>query len=366
MKKFFIYLGSAIGLLTITIVIFLFFLFQDIEFGGDPRKDNLERLQNSPHFHHNQFQNTVKERDPDYWVNLKELFDDQQRQPTAKFPLVKPQYTEKPFEGLRAVWFGHASVLVEIEGHRIFFDPVLSEYAFLLKAVAPKRMNPPPLAMTEIPKIDAVIVSHDHYDHLDMKTILHLHEQGASFFVGLGVGSHLRKWGIPDDKINEMDWGDSIDFKGLKVNCTEARHYSGRKSMSKDTLWTSWVVQGKAHSVFHSGDSGYSNHFKQIGQKFPNIDISLIKVGDYGLDLAWQDIHMVPENSIKAHIDLGAKVMIPIHWGVFELSFHDWNEPIERTLKAAQQNEIDLVTPRLGEVVESGKYFNSTTWWRDI
>ena len=363
MKKYLIYISSAFGVITIVIAAFLFFLLQNIEFGGNPRKDNPELLNSSSHFHDGHFHNSVQERGQGFWDNWNDFWGDQERQPPAKFPQVKPQYNEEPFKGLKAVWFGHASVLVEIEEHRVFFDPMLSENAFFVKALAPKRMNPPPLTLDELPKIDAVVVSHDHYDHLDMKTILHLYEQGAIFFVGLGVGSHLRRWGIPDNKIHEMDWGDSVD---LKINCTEARHYSGRKYMSKDTLWSSWVIQGKKYSIFHSGDSGYSDHFKKIGEQFPNIDISLIKVGDYGLDLGWQDIHMVPENSVKAHIDLGAKVMIPIHWGVFELSFHAWNEPIERTLKASKESGITLFTPKLGEVVEAGEPFQSTTWWRDI
>jgi len=163
-----------------------------------------------------------------------------------------------------------------------------------------------------------------------------------------------------------MDWGDSIKLKGLIFNCTEARHYSGRKSLSKNTLWTSWVVSGPEHIVFHSGDSGYSLQFKQIGEKFSNIDLSLIKVGDYGLDLGWEDIHMVPENSVKAHLDIGAKIMLPIHCGVFKLSNHDWDEPLERTVVAAKKNNIKLVTPRLGELVKYGKLLSNQFWWREL
>ena len=136
--------------------------------------------------------------------------------------------------------------------------------------------------------------------------------------------------------------------------------------MSKNTLWASWVVSGPEHMVFHSGDSGYSLHFKQIGEKFSNIDLSLIKVGDYGLDLGWEDIHMVPENSVKAHLDIGAKIMLPIHWGVFKLSNHDLDEPIERTVVAAKKNNIKLVTPRLGELVKYGKLLSNQFWWREL
>ena len=334
--------------------------------GEEPLEERVDLLKSSSNFKDKHFHNTLKERDYDIWVNIKDLFGDQKRTPPAPFPLVKPLYNETVAPGLRTVWFGHASVLIEIDGYRVFFDPMLSEYAFPVKAFAPKRMNPSPLSLSEIPRIDAVVISHDHYDHLDMKTIQHLHKQGAMFFVGLGVGAHLEKWGIPKEKVNEMDWGDSIKLKELIFNCSEARHYSGRKSMSKNTLWTSWVVSGPEHKVFHSGDSGYSPHFKQIGEKFANIDLSLIKVGDYGLDLGWEDIHMVPENSVKAHLDIGAKIMLPIHWGIFKLSNHDWDEPIERAVIAAKKNNIKLVTPRLGELVEYGKLLSNQFWWREI
>ena len=181
------------------------FILQDHEFGGESLEELIDLLNVSSHFKGNQFQNTVKERDYEFWVNIKDLFGDQKRTPPAPFPLVKPFYNETVAPGLSAVWFGHASVLIEIDGYRVFFDPMLSEYAFPVKGFAPNRMNPSPLSLNEIPRIDAVVISHDHYDHLDMKTIQFLHKQGAIFFVELGVGAHLEKWGIPKDKVNEMD-----------------------------------------------------------------------------------------------------------------------------------------------------------------
>lgn len=366
MKKFFKYLVGLIIFLVVSSFVTYKIMIQDVEFGGNPLVDRADLLKTAPNFKDSHFHNTLKERPSDLWVNLKDFWNSIDKFPPSPFPQVKPQYLETPRQGLHAVWFGHASVLVEIDGHRVFFDPVLSDFAFPVKSVAPQRQNPPPLSLEELPTIDAVVISHDHYDHLDMKTLKHLAKQGTMFFVGLGVGAHLEKWNIPLEQIKEMKWGDSISLKGLTINCTEARHYSGRKAMSMDTLWTSWVIQGEKHTVFHSGDSGYSEHFKLIGDQFPNIDISLIKVGDYGLDLAWQDIHMVPESSIQAHIDLGAKVMIPIHWGVFILSNHSWNEPIERALAASKEKGIELVTPKLGEEVIFGKTFKNELWWRNL
>ncbi len=261
---------------------------------------------------------------------------------------------------------GHATFLIQLNGQNLLTDPVFSQRVSPVSFAGPKRVNPPGVRIENLPEIDVILLSHNHYDHLDMKTVKHLAEKGSKFFVGLGVGAHLEKWGIDKSSIKEMDWGDSVKFKDLVVNCTQARHYSGRKSMSRNTLWASWVVQGVKHSVFHSGDSGYSDHFKEIGERFKNIDMSFIKVGDYGLDLGWQDIHMLPENSVQAHVDLGAKQMIPIHWGVFTLSNHPWDEPIERTVKAATGKNIVLRTPKIGEVVETEKAFKESYWWRDL
>jgi len=364
MKKFFIIAGSFFIFILIIIFITVKITLQGPEFGGNPLKERGDILRNSSNFRDDHFHNTVKKRDYNFWVNIKDMMGDQKRIPPAPFPLVKPKFSKAIPSGLRAVWFGHASVLVEIDGYRIFFDPILSDAAFPVKAVAPKRMNPSPLKLEELPKIDAVIITHDHFDHLDMKTVQYLNKHGAHFYVGLGVGAHLEKWKIKPNKINELDWGDSINFKDLTINCTEARHYSGRKSVSNDSLWTSWVVKGPKHSVFHSGDSGYSPHFTKIGKRFPGIDLSLIKVGDYGIDLGWQDIHMIPENSVKSHKDIGAKVMLPIHWGVFQLSYHAWDEPIERTLASAKKNNIKIVTPKIGETFNYGNPIKNELWWR--
>ena len=366
MKKVFSYFLAGLLVLGCGLFFVVQIIMSGPEFGGAPLKERRAILEASSNFKDGSFKNTIKQADYGFLTNIKEMMGDQVRIPPAPFPQVKPQFSEVVEPGLRAVWFGHASVLVEIDGYRVFFDPMLSSHAFPVKAIAPSRMNLPPISIEELPRIDAVFISHDHYDHLDMKSIQHLSKQGASFFVGLGIGAHLEKWNVPKDKINEMDWWQSISFRGLTINCTEARHYSGRKSMNRSTLWTSWLIQGPEHTVFHSGDSGYSPHFKKIQEKFPNIDMSLVKVGDYGEDQAWRDIHMVPEDSVKAHLDVGASVMIPIHWGVFKLSYHSWDEPIERTIKAAKAANVNLATPKLGEVVEFGDTVKIEPWWRNL
>jgi L-ascorbate metabolism protein UlaG (beta-lactamase superfamily) len=214
-----------------------------------------------------------------------------------------------------------------------------------------------------LPHIDAVVVSHDHFDHLDMATVQALAKRGTHFYVGLGVGAHLQTWKVPVRQVHEMDWWESQTLEGLAIHCTPARHYSGRTGIDKSTLWASWVVEGPKHRVFHSGDSGYGPHFEAIGKRRGPIDLSLIKIGDYGKDRAWEDIHMIPEDSIRAHVDLGAEVLLPIHWGTFELSYHAWNEPIERTLKAARGHDVRIVTPMLGQTYVFGEPFENRRWW---
>lgn len=336
------------------------------EFGGRIEGPRQQRLLKSDQYDHDHFHNTPPPIDYDIMVNLEDAMGDQIRQPPAPFPMVEPELGTKLSQGLEAYWLGHATVLVGLEGRWIITDPMLSDTAFPIGLVAPKRFNPPAITMENLPKIDIAVISHDHYDHLDMKTIQHLSKDGTHFFVGLGVGAHLERWDIPAEQIHEMDWWDSVEFAGLQVHCTPARHYSGRKSMSNATLWTSWTIKGDQHTIFHSGDTGYENHFKEIGERLGPIDISFIKIGDYGLDLGWQDIHMKPENSIKAHIDLGASILFPIHWGTFQLSNHDWDEPIIRSTKAASENNVTMVTPKLGEKVVYGAPVQNIRWWESV
>lgn len=336
------------------------------DFGGSLEGARLERAQKSKQYRDGAFANDPPPPEPDYGANLAEWRGDQVRRPPAPFPLRQPSLTETPEPGLRAIWFGHATVLVEIGGRRVMTDPILSEHAFPVKLVAPRRNDPPPVTLEQLPRIDVVTISHDHFDHLDMATIDKLAKRGTHFFVGLGVGAHLERWEVPAIQIHELDWWETAEHAGLKVHCTPARHYSGRKSMGNPTLWSSWVIESSEHRVFHSGDTGYGPHFKQIGQQRGPLDLSLIKIGDYGNDAAWYSIHMFPEDSIRAHVDLGAQVLLPIHWGTFELSFHAWNEPIRRAVQSAKTHGVQMVTPRLGEVVTIGQTFENTDWWEEL
>jgi len=252
------FLGTGLGYLALS---------SNPEFGGQIAKERQVVLKQSPQYSEEKFKNRPAQIDYDIWVNIEDFMGDQVRMPPGPFPMVIPNLTMPPSNGLIAYWLGHATVLVEMEGKRIITDPMLSEAAFPIQIIAPKRFSPPPIQMEDLPAIDIAIVSHDHYDHLDMRTIQHLSRTGTHFFVGLGVAVHLEKWEIPTDQIHELDWWDQVEFGDLSIHCTPARHYSGRTSMNNSTLWSSWVIKGSQNSIFHSGDSGYSPHFSEIGNR---------------------------------------------------------------------------------------------------
>ncbi len=360
------YAGLALAGLFAVIAVVVAYVLSWPDFGGSLSGARLERAQKSPQYRDGAFGNDPPPPAMDLGVNFREWRGDQVRRPPAPFPLQRPSLKEPPEPGLRAIWFGHATVLVEIAGRRVMTDPMLSDRAFPVKLVAPRRNNPPPLTLEQLPRIDVVTISHDHFDHLDMATVKSLASRGTHFFVGLGVGAHLERWSVPAAQIHEMDWWESKEHAGLEIHCTPARHYSGRKSMGNPTLWASWVIEGPEHRVYHSGDTGYGPHFAEIGKRRGPIDLAMIKIGDYGNDAAWQSIHMLPEDSIRAHVELGAKTLLPIHWGTFELSYHAWDEPIRRAVAAANKQGVHMVTPRLGEVVTVGEHFENTAWWESL
>ena len=225
-------------------------------------------------------------------------------------------------------------------------DPVLSNVLSPVPFIyGVKRFHPPPVTLQDLSHINAVLISHDHFDHM-----------------GLGVGAHLKRWGVSLEQIHEMDWWESAEVNGVKIVCAPARHYSGRKKMDNSTLWTSWVVKGSEHSVYFSGDTGYADHFREIRKRFGDIKLTLMKVGAYGE--TWLDIHMDPESAVQAHLDLGRKILLPVHWATFDLSYHAWDEPILRTLSAAKDRGVHVITPRVGETYEFGQPFQNVEWYK--
>ena len=328
------------------------------QFGGKPAGARLERMRRSPHFSDGKFRNPVPTNmlaPGTFWTMVRhQLFGNEERVPKRAIPVVThgaEDYAAPPASGLRATWIGHASTLIEIDGRRVLTDPIWSERCSPSAWFGPKRFHPPPIALDQLPAIDAVVISHDHYDHLDMATVRALAARGTRFAVPLGVGAHLEAWGIAPDLISELDWYETVAIGDLQITATPARHDSGRSPFRTDgTAWASWVVKGPRHGFFFSGDSGYFDEFQAIGKRLGPFDLALIKIG--ACDVTWPDIHMTPEEAVRAAADVRGKLLLPVHWGTFNLAFHAWNEPADRVVAAAQAAATPLVVPRPGELVE--------------
>ena len=288
------------------------------------------------------------------------------RTPSNPLPVVSMVgFTQQPASGgLRFAWLGHSSVLVELDRKRILIDPVFSERASFFSWAGPKRFQPAPIEAKDLPDLDAVLISHDHYDHLDKSTIMAIAEKTASFHVPLGIGALLETWGVSKSKIHEYAWWDEREVAGITIIATPARHFSGRGLFDRNrTLWCSWVVSRNGEKVFHSGDTGMTAQFKEIGAKYGPFDIAFIKMAAYNEN--WPDIHLNPEQAVEAHRDLGGKTLVPIHWATFDLSLHSWYEPIERLVMAAEQVQARTITPKMGVMVDPEHYENRY-WWREL
>lgn len=356
----------------VVLVAFVYLLIQYYPpFGGKPSKEKLSKRFHGSNYFNGKFYNTLHTSvNNSMTVTISMLVHFMKGNPKGKPHEPLPVATVDPLwiqanQQAHIIWFGHSALWVTIDGLKLLIDPMLGNSPSPFAFVSGKRFARPPIEIDELPTIDAILLSHDHYDHLDYSSIMKLKEKVKHFFVPLGLGAHLEKWGISEKRITEMDWWEEVSYEGITLVNTPARHFTGRKPMTKEaTLWCSWVIKGEGMNIFFSGDSGYGPHFKDIGEKYGPFDMTLMECGQY--DERWAGVHMFPEQTIQAQLDLKGKLMIPIHWGTFTLAFHDWTEPVERAIKAAQQNDVAIATPRIGEIVWMGSSdYPISTWWRD-
>jgi L-ascorbate metabolism protein UlaG (beta-lactamase superfamily) len=359
-----------IAIVAIVIGLSIFFNFAP-QIGAKPEGARLERMKSSENYKLGKFHNTINTKmdmksGKMLGVMLEFFKNNKDREPVGI--IQTHEFNQGDFydlnqDSLSFTWFGHSSILIKIDGKVILIDPVFSDRASMFSFMGPKRFPYSNYMNVDIlPEVDAVLISHDHYDHLDYETIMMLKEKVNRFYVPLSVGAHLEKWGIPAQNIYELNWWDSIELDSLSLVFTPSRHFSGRGLNNRySTLWGSWVIQGKRHRVFFGGDSGYFPGFKKIGEKYGPFDLAFLECGAYNEN--WSEIHMMPEETVQASRDLNSKLLMPIHWGKFNLALHPWKEPIQRAISKGEELNANIITPEIGELVTLNDQLMTNHWW---
>ncbi|WP_199269588.1 MBL fold metallo-hydrolase [Formosa sp. L2A11] len=366
-------MGIIIGVSIVLIeVIGIIFLYTSPEFGGSQTAQKEAKFAKTDHYKDGKFVNLgavdlsmgIKEFGKmlsGYFNQPKNVVPNHLLQVESIIPSDLENYNGKT----RLFWFGHSTFLLQMNSKNILIDPMFGSVPAPHPMLGTKRFSTHlPIAIEDLPHIDAVLISHDHYDHLDYGSIIKLKDKVDQFYTPLGVGAHLESWGIPKNRIHELDWWDTIDFSELTFINTPAQHFSGRGLTDKGkTLWSSWIIKSNEENIFFSGDSGYGPHFKEIGDKYGPFDFAMMECGQY--NALWHEIHMYPEETAQAAIDIKAKRMMPIHWGAFKLATHNWTEPVERLKQAAKTLRLKLITPRIGAAISiENTSENSTDWWK--
>jgi L-ascorbate metabolism protein UlaG (beta-lactamase superfamily) len=342
-----------------------------VAFGAKATGARAERMRRSPQFADGLFHNASPTRaspSPSAAGGiLRELLFGEnraQRKPGGEIPLVAQPVVEST-DGVYLTWYGHASTLVEIDGARVLCDPVWSDRVSPAAFAGPRRLHAPPVPLASVGRVDAIVISHDHYDHLDLATVRELlAAHDAPFLVPLGVGAHLERWRVPSSRIIELDWNEEAEVGGIRFVATPAQHFSGRGISNDSTLWTSWVIAGPRHRVFYSGDTGYFDGFAKIGEEHGPFDAALIQIGAYAPH--WPDIHMTPEEGVAAHIDVRGGLLVPVHWATFSLAMHPWAEPADRVWREAKANDLALAVPKPGERLDVANPLSVDGWWQTL
>ena len=364
----------VLSLITLLIIIGVLFINLSTQFGGLASKQQQELFSKSKHYKDGKILNNggIKME-----MSLKDSFkamlilfkSNSKAEPNKNIAVQKvdsisiANYNSKT----RFIWFGHSTFLLQIKGKNLLIDPMFGDVPAPNPLLGNKRFsNELPIEIEKLPSIDAVLITHDHYDHLDYESIQKLKGKVKLFFTPLGIGIHLLKWGVEKERIIELDWWEEIKFDDLTIRCTPAQHFSGRGISDREkTLWCSWIIQSDDENLFFSGDSGYASHFKEIGEQYGPFDFAFMECGQY--NNLWPLVHMLPEETAQAGLDIKAKKMMPIHWGAFKLASHSWTEPVERISKKAKELNVDLVIPKIGEIIEIGLNDSEEIypWWRN-
>lgn len=366
-------LWSALIVVVVVIGLGLIWLNTSPQFGGCHTDEDVARYQASEYFDGTVFVNLIPTGlDIDFKTGL-EIAREMLKSGGNKQPdelLVPEPFTQSqwvPTKEAQVMWFGHSAMLVFIDELALLIDPMLSDVPAPHPLLGePRFATELPMALDSIGHVDAILISHDHYDHLDYESIQELKDRCDHFFVPLGVGAHLRRWGIPDAQIQEMDWWDETTYKGIDFAFTPSRHFSGRGINDRSkTLWGSWVIAGNNERIYFSGDGGYGPHFKEIGEKYGPFDLAMMECGQY--NPRWDQIHMMPEETAQAGVDVQARKVMPVHWGAFTLAMHSWTDPVERVSAKAEALNLPLVTPEIGRLftVQDSTYSGSTWWLKD-
>ena len=355
---------------TLSLTIGILFLYLSPQFGGKHTNQRLQEFGKSTNYQDGKFHNLIN-TPMDFPITKvigEMLKPHPNRSPVGPVPVVKlnkSYFNEST--GPRLTWFGHSAFLLELNEKRILLDPMFGISPAPHPLIGPKRYSKElPLEIDQMPYIDAVLLSHDHYDHLDYGSIKQLKEKVGMFYAPLGVGTHLLAWGIQPEKIKELDWWEETSLDDLRFVCTPARHFSGRALTDRfKTLWSSWVILEDSLQIYFSGDSGYGPHFKDIGERYGPFDIAMMECGQYNEN--WSSIHMMPEETVQAALDLDSELLMPIHWGAFSLAFHSWTDPVERALKAAKMTGLSITTPKIGEaILIDTPDFPEDHWWQSM
>jgi len=336
-------------------------------FGQNPVGEHRKLVEGSSHFKNGTFNNLVETimltKDARYVDMIRELLSPPPgRVPVKKIPSLKTDLGIYKSDTPAITWFGHSSYHISVEGKSILVDPVFSgnasPFSFLIKSFPGTDVY----KADDFEKIDLLLLTHDHYDHLDYRTLVQLKGKVKKVCCSLGVASHLLFWGFDKIIITELDWWQSSEFYDFEITAVPARHFSGRIFTRSKTLWSAFVFKTRSHQLFLGGDSGYGEHFVEIGKKFGGFDVAILECGQY--NTKWPFIHMMPEETVQAAIDLKAKVLMPVHWGKFALAYHSWDEPIERFTKEALRKNAKFVTPMIGEQVVLDNERLNEMWWK--